>query len=134
MSRALRQIVRQRAGRQCEYCRLPEWAVPSAPFHVEHIIAKQHRGSDGLENRCWSCHWCNLRKGPNLSGRDPLTDQIVRLYNPRRQKWERHFEWQGIFLCGRTRVGRATIAVLSINDPQRLELRHLLVAETDTSE
>jgi hypothetical protein len=41
MDAAVREFVRHRAGNRCEYCLLPddsdEW-----PFHVEHVIAKQH--------------------------------------------------------------------------------------------
>ena len=84
--------VRPCAHGRCEYCHLPDGAVSAARFHVEHVIAKQHGGSDGPDNRCWSCHRCNLHKGPNLSGRDPLTGHVVRLFNPRRQLWNRHFE------------------------------------------
>jgi hypothetical protein len=112
----------------------PDRAAAAATFHVEHILAKQHGGSDTPDNRCWSCHRCNLYKGPNLSGRDPLTGKVVRLFDPRRQLWKRHFEWHGAVLAGRTQIGRATIAVLNINDPQRLELRHILGSEGDWPE
>jgi hypothetical protein len=54
---------------------------------------------------------------------------MVRLFDPRRQTWKRHFEWRGALLVGRTQIGRATIAVLDINDPQRVELRQILMAE-----
>ncbi len=47
----VRALVRQRAGDCCEYCGLPQEAVPLATFHVEHIIAKQHGGSDAEDNR-----------------------------------------------------------------------------------
>lgn len=127
MARSLRQLVRERAGCRCEYCHLPDAAAPAATFHVEHVIAKQHGGPDTPDNRCWSCHRCNLHKGPNLSGRDPLTGAVVRLFNPRRQSWVRHFEWAGPVLVGRTRTGRATVAVLNINDPLRVQLRQLLM-------
>lgn len=133
MSRSLRQLVRARAGQRCEYCHLPDRAAAAAAFHVEHIVAKQHGGSDTEDNSCWSCHRCNLHKGPNLSGRDPLTGNVVRLFNPRRQLWGRHFEWHGAVLVGRTQTGRATIAVLNINDPQRLELRQILMNTVDWS-
>jgi hypothetical protein len=126
MKRSLRQFVRERAGGRCEYCHIPDAAVPAASFHIEHILAKQHRGVDAPHNRCWSCHRCNLRKGPNLSGRDPLTGKVVRLFNPRRQRWNRHFEWRGVVLVGLTATGRATIAVLDINHPQRIQLRREL--------
>ena len=48
---------------------------------------------------------------------------MVRLFDPRRQSWNRHFEWFGAVLIGRTQIGRATVAVLDINDPQRVGLR-----------
>jgi hypothetical protein len=52
----------------------------------------------------------------------------VRLFDPRRQVWKRHFEWRGAALRGRTQIGRATIAVLNINDPHRQQLRQMLEA------
>jgi hypothetical protein len=109
----------------------PMRQVPSAPFHVEHVIARQHGGSDNQNNRCWSCHRCNLKKGPNLSGRDPLTGRIVRLFNPRRQNWRRHFMWVGAVLVGRTQIGRVTVMLFGINDPGRIELRQTLIDQDD---
>ena|SRR5438105_2325101 len=129
MIRSFRQFVRERDGCRCEYCRLPDFAAPASTFHLEHVVAKQHGGADNSGNRCWSCHRCNLHKGPNLSGRDPLTDNVVRLFDPRRQSWSRHFKWIGAVLIGRTQTGRATVAVLDINDPQRVELRQALMDE-----
>lgn len=129
MQSSLRQRVRSRADNRCEYCHLPDFAAPLSTFHVEHVIAKQHGGSDDLFNRAWSCHRCNFSKGPNLSGRDPLTGNIVLLFNPRKQSWKRHFKWSGATLSGRTQTGRATIGVLDINGPQRIELRQILMLE-----
>lgn len=63
----------------------------------------------------------------NLSGRDSETGRIVVIYNPRRQSWRRHFDWDGPFLVGRTSCGRATIAVLNINAPRRVTIRQLLI-------
>jgi len=131
MTKSLRQFVRERAGSRCEYCHLPDFAAQASAFHVEHIVARQHGGADSPDNRCWSCHRCNLHKGPNLSGRDPLTDQVVRLFDPRRQSWQRHFEWRGAILVGRTQIGRATIAVLDINNPQHVELRQTMMDHGD---
>jgi hypothetical protein len=129
MSRSLRQLVRDRADHRCEYCYLPDSAASAASFHVEHIIARQHGGSDDLDNRCWSCHRCNLKKGPNLSGRDPITGNIVRLFHPRRQRWSRHFRWIGSKLVGRTQTGRATVALLDVNEANRVALRQLLIEQ-----
>jgi hypothetical protein len=44
-------------------------------------------------------------------------------------KWTRHFRWDGPFLVGRTRVGRATIAVLQMNHEERIEVRQTLIDE-----
>ena len=48
MDAALRAFVRERAGLRCEYCRLLEDDADFLPFHVEHIVPKQHGGKDEL--------------------------------------------------------------------------------------
>jgi len=63
-----------------------------------------------------------------------LSNQVVRLYDPRHQTWNRHFEWYGAVLVGRTKTGRATVGVLDINDPQRVELRLMLIANGEWPE
>lgn len=55
MDAATRRLVRRRAHGRCEYCRLPQAAQPFVTFHTEHIIAKQHGGSDRPENLCAAC-------------------------------------------------------------------------------
>jgi hypothetical protein len=72
-----------------------------------------------------------FKEGANLSGKDPLAENIARLFDPRRQSWKRHFEWYGAVLVGRTQIGRATISVLDINDPERVELRQALIEESE---
>lgn len=127
ISRALRNLVRERAGNCCEYCHLPQEFAPLVRFHVEHVLPKQHGGGDNANNLCLSCARCNLHKGPNLTGIDPDTGKIALLFNPRRQTWKRHFEWDGAILAGLTKTGRATIAVFAINHPQRIKLREKLL-------
>jgi len=128
MKASTRATVRSRAARRCEYCRLHEEDLPLFPFHVEHIVARKHGGSDNPNNLAWSCHLCNLAKSSNLSGIDPASGRVTVLFNPRRQHWERHFRWYGPRLEGRTASGRATIAVLNVNAPHRVDLRSLLMA------
>jgi hypothetical protein len=127
MRRSVRRLVRLRAGQRCEYCQLHESDQPLLAFHIEHIIAKKHHGSDEPDNLAWACLECNLGKSSNLSGRDFLTGRVVALFNPRRQRWSRHFAWQGARLGGLTACGRATVDVLNINAPHRIELRELLI-------
>jgi len=49
-SATLRRFVRQRALDNCEYCGLAQSSFTLIAFHVEHVVAKQHRGSDELDN------------------------------------------------------------------------------------
>ncbi|MDP7133920.1 MAG: HNH endonuclease, partial [Planctomycetota bacterium] len=70
---------------------------------------------------------CNLHKSSNLTGYDPLTDEITRLFNPRSDIWNDHFQLQGAIIEGRTAIGRTTAAVLNMNDEERVELRNELV-------
>ncbi len=128
MDKALAKIVRERAGYCCEYCRLPENCV-SITFEIDHVVAEQHAGKSVASNLALACFADNHHKGPNLAGIDPQTGKRAWLFNPRRQKWERHFRWYGAVLVGRTAEGRATIAVLQINAPHRVAQRAALIAE-----
>ena len=99
----LRNIPRATHGADswCEYCHLPQ-AGSRAPFEIDHIIARKHRGRTVAGNLALSCVYCNAHKGPNLTGRDPETGKITRLYHPRRYKWTYHFRFHGSRLIGRT--------------------------------
>ncbi len=127
MNAELRSAVQNRAGNRCEYCRLHENDDPYT-FHVEHIVAKQHGGSDHIDNLAWSCQECNSRKGPNLSGRIRPSGEVVTLFHPRKQQWARHFRWHGPFLEGKTKAGKATIYTLDLNSKHRIAVRLLLIA------
>jgi len=122
MEAATRDFVRRRAYERCEYCGLRQ-EHSELKHHVEHITAKQHGGSDDAGNLALACHRCNLRKGPNLTGIDPETGQLVRLFHPRRDRWSDHFTGDGVRIKGVSAIGRATVFVLDLNDPRRLELR-----------
>ena len=127
MEPAIRNEVRQRAGNRCEYCRLRQQDEEENPFHIEHIIAQQHGGTDLLENLALACSWCNAVKGPNLSSIDPDTGELTRLYHPRKDRWEDHFRREGIYILGLTAVGRTTAWLLRFNDTDNLTQRHLLL-------
>lgn len=82
-----------------------------------------------MDNLAWSCYFCNTFKGPNLAGLDPRTEEVIRLFNPRRDKWSTHFSWEGPILKGRTPIGRATIEVLRINRLDAVTMRSSLLEE-----
>jgi hypothetical protein len=129
MDEALAEQVRRRAGRACEYCRMQQAFYPTIPFPIDHIIARQHGGTTALGNLALSCLHCNSHKGPNIAGLDPRTRKLTPLYHPRRHKWVRHFQWDGPYLIGRTPVGRTTVAVLALNDPDLVAVRAALIGE-----
>ena len=116
----------QRASGCCEYCLLASVSAV-APFHVDHIIPIKHGGSDEHANLCLACFKCNAHKSHDLTGFDPLTGAITRLYNPRTQLWTMHFEIQNdMRIVGLTAEGRTTVHVLQMNDEDRVENRQVL--------
>jgi len=123
MTPFLRELVRTRAGDRCEYCTIPQQVIPSVRFHIEHIIAIQHAGTDDPSNLALSCNRCNFHKGTNLSGIDPDTQRVVRLFNPRTDQWAEHFREMGGSIHGTTDMGRATARLLQMNSPERVQLR-----------
>jgi hypothetical protein len=130
MDAAVRNLIRERAGNRCEYCLLGQ-EYSDLTHHIEHIVAKQHGGSDDVDNLALACHRCNLCKGPNLSGVDPRSGEMVPLFHPRRDRWLEHFVSRGPRIEGLTTVGRATVHVLGMNDIRRLECRELQLRRPD---
>lgn len=123
MDATTRTIVRERAEWRCEYCGIPEEATPFVPFHVEHVIAQQHLVDDSLHNLALACDRCNAFKGPNLSSVDPVTNAVVHLFHPRIDDWKEHFKLVDGTMVGLTPKGRATVRLLCMNAPRRVQLR-----------
>jgi HNH endonuclease len=122
MDATTRSRVRARADNRCEYCRIHQQHY-IITFHVEHIVAQQHHGSDGESNLALACHFCNRHKGPNLTEMDPTTGELTRLFNPRTDTWNQHFQIQAGRIIGRTPGGRTTVYVLNLNRPDRVRTR-----------
>ncbi len=128
MEAALNLLVWRRAQGSREYCRTPQ-AADEIAFQIDHVIARKHGGPSTADNLCLSCFHCNSSKGSDIATLSPRTRKLVALFNPRRQEWSRHFWWKGAYLVGRTEAGRATVVLLKINDPLRVELREGLIEE-----
>ena len=128
MATGLAQDVRERAGGRCEYCHLPE-AGSDIPFEIDHIVSRKHQGRTVAGNLALACWYCNSFKGSDLSGIDPATRKLTRLFHPRRHKWAWHFRYDGPVLVGRTAIGRTTLRVLQINNEAAMTLRESLMAE-----
>jgi len=122
----LRRLVIERAGGCCEYGLLHQDDTDFA-HHVDHLIALKHGGRTEEENLALACMECNLRKGPDLAAIDPVERVLVSLFNPRIQRWNEHFTLVNASLVGETPTGRATVALLRMNDPARLLERQQLI-------
>jgi hypothetical protein len=118
--------VAERAGHRCEYCRAPE-AVFNIRFEVEHIQATSRQGSDDDSNLALACRGCNLQKSDHQFALDDVTRSEVRLFNPRHDRWEEHFQTnkETGMVQGTTPVGRATVACLRLNSQTQIEARRL---------
>jgi 5-methylcytosine-specific restriction endonuclease McrA len=124
---SLRQLVAERAGYRCEYCLLPQ-VVSLHRHEPDHIVPRQHEGETHEGNLAFACLRCNRYKGPNVGSFDPLTGALVPLFNPRRQRWEDHFRWDGATIQALSSEGRVTVKLLRLNDTDRVSERQRLMA------
>jgi hypothetical protein len=126
MARIRREFLLKRARNRCEYCHTPESRL-SLVLQIEHIVARQHGGSDAESNLAMACAHCNQLKGPNVASIDALTGNLIRLFNPRMDQWNDHFRLgRDSKLSGGTDVGRVTIALLGLNDALMMRKRRAL--------
>jgi hypothetical protein len=56
---------------------------------------------------------------------DPESGALVRLFHPRQDQWDEHFERNGVIIVGRTAIGRATVGLLKMNAADRRRIREL---------
>jgi len=127
LPKALRREIFERAKGRCEYCLSPaKYALH--PFEADHIIPRSKGGSTSLENLALSCG-CHHFKAAHTHAHDPKTGRLVRLFNPRQDKWTKHFRWSEDLtqIIGITAIGRATVSVLRLNRQELIELRRLLI-------
>lgn len=129
MSAAVRARVRAQARNRCGYCQSSQQYVLGL-LEVDHIIP-QARGGTGEETNLWlACRMCNGFKGTQTHAHDPITGRRVKLFNPRHQRWSRHFLWSqdGTRIIGRTACGRATVVALQLNHVISITVRREWVA------
>lgn len=120
--------VTSHAGHRCEYCHLPTRGQV-ATFPIDHVIPRNAGGTTATDNLALACPHCNAHKWTAVEATDPDTGEACRLFHPRQDRWDDHFEWSSVRpgeLVGRTPVGRVTTAGLRINDPGMVSLRSLL--------
>jgi len=52
-----------------------------------------------------------------------LEDEVVYIFNPRQQRWNTHFVWNGVEAIGLTAIDRATVQALDLNRSTILAIR-----------
>lgn len=125
VSEKLRRLVAERAGGHCEYCRLHEDDA-GYPHQIDHIISRKHNGRSVESNLAYACVICNRCKGADVATIYERSNEAIRLFNPRRDMWEEHFKLDGPVIRPLTLVAEATIRVLRMNEPERMEERRIL--------
>jgi hypothetical protein len=118
VAKELREAVSNEARHRCGYC-LTQERVVGACMEVDHLLPEALGGRTVPGNLWLACSPCNAHKGDRIAALDPRTAAVVRLFNPRRQRWLDHFCWtpEGDQIVGRTPVGRATVLALHLNRP-----------------
>lgn len=126
---AVRARVRQQADNRCGYCLSPQRLVLGL-LEIDHIVPTALGGSDDEDNLWLACRLCNGYKGVRVDGVDPFTGRRVKLFNPRKQQWSRHFMWSadGVQVIGKTSSGRATVIALQLNNVVAVMVRQAWVA------
>ena len=99
-----------------------------SPHQVDHIVSRKHGGTSDPDNLAYECLRCNAWKGSDVGSIDPETGTLARLFDPRRQRWEDHFELRGAVIEPLTDEGAATTRLLKLNLDKRVTERRLLIA------
>jgi hypothetical protein len=128
ISDALRQQVIEDANYRCAYCKAPS-LITGAPLIMEHTLPKSLGGTDDRENLVAACYRCNEFKGAKIVARDPETQQMSPLFNPRKHRWGDHLVWEngGTHVRGLTAIGRATVVALRLNNDYAVRARSVWI-------
>ena len=128
ISKALRQRVAELSNYRCGYC-LTSQHIVGPYLEIDHIIPESKGGVAEEANLILACPMCNGYKSDHTQAVDPITQNVVALFNPRTDDWHTHFEWreQGAIINGRTQTGRATVEMLNVNHPDVVAVRQLWV-------
>ena len=122
----IKAFVALRADYRCEYCRIHKDDL-FFTYQIDHIISLKHDGLTEINNLAFACSLCNQNKGPNLGTYLLGSKRLIRLFNPRIDKWTHHFEVESGEILPKTRIAAATIKVLDLNNIDRVILRQGLM-------
>jgi HNH endonuclease len=124
----LREAVKLRANKCCEYCKSQDKYSPT-DFTIDHIIPESLDGTSEIENLAYACFLCNRLKSNKLKSFDTISQKWNPLYNPRIDVWDEHFAWSedATNILGTTTIGRCTVKELKLNRDKLIEYRNCLI-------
>jgi len=126
VSEKIRKLVRERAKNLCEYCLFHE-DHSFFTFEIDHIISLKHAGLTEHRNLAYSCFYCNRNKGSDVGSVLLPSQEFVRFFNPRTDRWSDHFQFEKTLIKPITQIGEVTIKILDFNHPDRIDERQLLI-------
>ena len=118
-------VLRKARGR-CEYCKARA-KYSFVNFSVELIKPGSKFGKAEINNLVYYCNGCRNRKLCETRAFDPITGESVFIFDPRKDKWNKHFVWSDdkLKIIGLTAKGRATVTHLNFNREEQITLRIL---------
>ena len=87
------------------------------------MIAEKQGGKTVEKNLALACKLCNTFKGSDIASIDPEEKKIVRLYQPRRDRWQDNFQIAEGKLIPLTAIARTTVWLLNLNRSDRIKER-----------
>jgi hypothetical protein len=118
---ALGRFVAARAKWHCEYFRIAEEDTWFG-CQVDHIVSEKHGGPTDADNLAFACAPCNRHKGSDVATVDQ-TGTLVALFHPRKHPWQEHFKLADALIVCISAIGTATVRILKMNLPYRIEER-----------
>jgi hypothetical protein len=114
ISKDLDAKIRRQAKNHCGYCLNPQELMPFK-LEIEHLHPQALGGKSVEENLWLACRECNAHKATKSKATDRLTGKTVKLFNPRKQNWNEHFEFSNdsIEIIGKT---ASTVECLQMNN------------------
>lgn len=94
------------------------WTAISGTRGLRPLQALPRSGPYHLDNFAWSCSFCNIAKGHQITGQSGR--RRFRLFDPRRDRWPDHFYFLHghLLIVGLPGIGQATERALQMNDSQ----------------
>ena len=122
----LRSFIVNRAKQICEYCLIHEQDT-NFGCQIDHIISLKHGGTSDPGNLAYACVFCNRYKRSDIGSVLLPSQEMIRFFNPRTDRWSDHFRLEGAIIVPLTEIGKVTSQILDFNNINRVLERQTLI-------